>query len=674
MTDQALMVAAVALTAMLASYLWMAFALGSLLRKLDERPGRAWIPVWRWVAAAKAAHQPATPVAIARSVGLAGLVAVAAGIALAVADAETDAGTEGADAAGSGAGGLASLLADSALADVAVDARAVLIGGLVAGLLGTIVGWGLWVHGSGTIEMRLRAPAALSWLAALAPVVWASVMGWGKYGRTGSLAARLAAGASAPSPTAAADEGDVEPESSSLVAVGAGSAHAVSPDAAPTPSPALPLPRRDRTGSGDSDRRPVEGGGTESEAPGGSGIEGGSGPESLDTAPITVPGGRQERWRGFGVEDAAAAVVDEEPLLPDPAGPSTGTIDLGGRWDELRAGAGVDADDGPRPEAGDGTRTSPVAETARTPVGDAGAAPDESRPSAPTPGLAASPYLARSSSTAASAASAPSSPSGETDAPAPAPTPAPATERSVDLADDPNPVDDGLPGWVTGAIPVVPVSSEGSDQADAAGASALEMPRDVGPDASPEPPAQSPEATAAQSLEVNSASSPEATTAPSPEATTASSPEATAASALPIPTAGSTAPSAPADDAQDPPEDPEEQTIVVKRRNASWVLEVVGGARYRLPEDSVVVGRATARPSPETLAIEDSTRTMSKVHAELTFEQGGWYVRDLGSTNGTYLRDGDDEWPVVGDRPALVEGTLLLGDLEARILPDERRG
>jgi len=534
MTDQALMLALVLLAAMLVSYVWMGFALGAVLRKLDDRAARAWVPVGRWVAAARVAHQPAAPVAIARTVGLGGLLAVGAGAVLALADADVAA------QATWGPGGVGALLADTAIADVAIDPRPVLIVGLCAAILGSLVGWGLWIHGSGTIEMRLRAPAALSWIAALAPAVWASVLGWGTYGRTGSLAARLASRAPQDAGAVEPEQADGTREDEELVSVAAAIPALVSSDPLPKREPpARPEPTVDSA-------------------------------ESLDTSPIMIPGGLHERWRGFPADEPSPAAQDREPLLPDPAGPSTGAIDLGGRWDELRAGAAVDSDDGPRPATSDLHEPAPEADPVE---------PADAPAQAPAARLPQSPYLARASSPAESGATAA--------------------------------LEDGLPGWVTGAIPVVPsaLAAAGSNESD------------------DEDPPQAPPASALEEGQDEEAV-----------------------------------------------EDPDEQTIVVKRGEASWVLEIVGGARYRLPDDSVVIGRATARPAPETLAIEDATRTMSKVHAELTLEENGWHVRDLGSTNGTYLRDGDEEWPVVGDRPVLVEGALLLGDLEARILPDERRG
>ncbi|MFN3867220.1 MAG: FHA domain-containing protein, partial [Demequina sp.] len=121
----------------------------------------------------------------------------------------------------------------------------------------------------------------------------------------------------------------------------------------------------------------------------------------------------------------------------------------------------------------------------------------------------------------------------------------------------------------------------------------------------------------------------------------------------------------------DPGIDDDEHTVVVSRRRESWVLEVEGGATYGLGGQSVVIGRATAAAIPGRLGVVDPTRTVSKLHAELEPRDGGWWVRDLGSTNGTYIRAADGTEREVPDDGAAVDGSLLLGDLVARIVAVE---
>ena len=118
-------------------------------------------------------------------------------------------------------------------------------------------------------------------------------------------------------------------------------------------------------------------------------------------------------------------------------------------------------------------------------------------------------------------------------------------------------------------------------------------------------------------------------------------------------------------------EDDDDATFFAQRRRARWVLRVVGAEEYDL-EDITTIGREGIRPIPGVLPIIDDTRTMSKLHARLRRESDHWFVTDLGSTNGTFVRDeSGTELEVKAQTEAKVEGMLLLGDLEAMII-DQR--
>lgn len=98
---------------------------------------------------------------------------------------------------------------------------------------------------------------------------------------------------------------------------------------------------------------------------------------------------------------------------------------------------------------------------------------------------------------------------------------------------------------------------------------------------------------------------------------------------------------------------------------ASWVVEVAGHPVTIGPGRSVLVGRADA--SPLARALEPKVN-VSRRHCELRV-QGGLQVRDVGSTNGTYVDDRavGPEWE---DVPA--GGRLrLASDVEVRV---SRRG
>lgn len=117
--------------------------------------------------------------------------------------------------------------------------------------------------------------------------------------------------------------------------------------------------------------------------------------------------------------------------------------------------------------------------------------------------------------------------------------------------------------------------------------------------------------------------------------------------------------------------DDDDETFFAKRRRARWVLRVVGGEEYDL-EDITTIGREGIRPIPGVLPILDDTRTMSKLHARLRRESDNWFITDLGSTNGTFVRDANGtELEVKAQSEAKVNGTLLLGDLEV-VIVDQR--
>jgi hypothetical protein len=117
--------------------------------------------------------------------------------------------------------------------------------------------------------------------------------------------------------------------------------------------------------------------------------------------------------------------------------------------------------------------------------------------------------------------------------------------------------------------------------------------------------------------------------------------------------------------------DDDDDTIFTQRRRARWVLKIIGGEEYDL-EDITTIGREGIRPIPGVLSIIDDTRTMSKLHARLRRESDYWYITDLGSTNGTYVRDvTGTEHEVTAQSEAKVNGILLLGDLEA-VIVDQR--
>ena len=73
---------------------------------------------------------------------------------------------------------------------------------------------------------------------------------------------------------------------------------------------------------------------------------------------------------------------------------------------------------------------------------------------------------------------------------------------------------------------------------------------------------------------------------------------------------------------------------------------------FELPEDKTTVGRV-----PENL-LHIADDSVSSSHAEITFENGNFTVRDLGSTNGTFLNDEPIESSVLTSGDTLRFGSV----------------
>ena len=76
-----------------------------------------------------------------------------------------------------------------------------------------------------------------------------------------------------------------------------------------------------------------------------------------------------------------------------------------------------------------------------------------------------------------------------------------------------------------------------------------------------------------------------------------------------------------------------------------------------------IVGRENSA-SPPDLAVPRSEITVGKRHAELSFLSGGtWRISDLGSKNGTFVRDGDS-WKRIAGASIDLELPIRLGEFE----------
>jgi hypothetical protein len=107
------------------------------------------------------------------------------------------------------------------------------------------------------------------------------------------------------------------------------------------------------------------------------------------------------------------------------------------------------------------------------------------------------------------------------------------------------------------------------------------------------------------------------------------------------------------------------ETVIVDRQpRITWFLHVDGAGEFQLKASRVLLGRKPTSSSPGTqaLAIPDSTRTLSKLHARLDLTDGSWVITDLNSTNGVLLvvEDGSEQLIDPG-ASADVRGRFILG-------------
>jgi pSer/pThr/pTyr-binding forkhead associated (FHA) protein len=117
-------------------------------------------------------------------------------------------------------------------------------------------------------------------------------------------------------------------------------------------------------------------------------------------------------------------------------------------------------------------------------------------------------------------------------------------------------------------------------------------------------------------------------------------------------------------------DDEDGETVVVDRRPwIQWRLSVDGVGEFPLTGESVLLGRKpTSTNGSQALAIPDTTRTLSKVHARLDLVDGAWIITDLNSTNGVVIPapDGTEQLLSPGEAVA-VSGTFILGKVSMSI-------
>jgi hypothetical protein len=260
----------------------------------------------------------------------------------------------------------------------------------------------------------------------------------------------------------------------------------------------------------------------------------------------------------------------------------------------------------------------------------------------------------------------------------------PATESAAPVEN--GPVIRSAPPVVRADPPVLPVAAP----APATPAAAAPTPAPVASPAAPPPTITAPAWNAPADLEPLPTPSVAALIAPPPTAAGSrpAAPEAPSVSRFAPPgaspgplipvveepppeePAAASPPAAPEPEPWD--EDDEGETIVVDRRPiARWELVLDDGPSYPLAASSVVLGRrpAGADAATQYLAVHDTTRTLSKVHARLDLQDDDWRIIDLRSTNGVLVLDPDGSEHALDAGGAVLLGgrSFLLGRVAMRV-------
>ena len=113
-----------------------------------------------------------------------------------------------------------------------------------------------------------------------------------------------------------------------------------------------------------------------------------------------------------------------------------------------------------------------------------------------------------------------------------------------------------------------------------------------------------------------------------------------------------------------------DNTVMVSRSAATnCVLVLPDGSQYPLSSDTVVGRRPEESPHVQTLALPDTTRTLSRTHARIWFDGTSWCVEDLGAVNGVSVLLDDDTEVVLepGVATPLVSPRFRLGTLDVSL-------
>lgn len=108
-----------------------------------------------------------------------------------------------------------------------------------------------------------------------------------------------------------------------------------------------------------------------------------------------------------------------------------------------------------------------------------------------------------------------------------------------------------------------------------------------------------------------------------------------------------------------------------------WALLAADGSRYPIVGASTVIGRNPgADGTAQLIALPGANSSVSKAHAMLTVQGGEVRVRDLGSTNGTFVVDGSGVEQQCGadhDMVIPVGSSLELGEYSLALVAGDAR-